>query len=75
MSNLPSWAQMSIVVTAVLLSPVLAFLTAMAVEILIGVLADAGLTACIAFLAAGVIGYPLLRKLRVRPRSTAQDWG
>ncbi len=74
MSNLPSWAQMSIIATAVLLSPMLAFLTAMAVEILIGVLADAGLTACIAFVAAGVVGYPLLRKLRVRPRGTAQDW-
>jgi hypothetical protein len=65
---------MSLVATAVLLSPVLAFLTAIAVEVLIGVLADAGLTACIAFAAAGVMGYLLLRRLRVRQRSTAPDW-
>ena len=42
MGRLPTWAQLSILAAAVLLSPVLALLTAIAVEIVIGVLVDAG---------------------------------
>jgi len=56
-------AQLFIVGTAVLLSPALAFLGAIAVEIVIGVLVDAGVPLLPAF-AAGVIGWLLLRKLR-----------
>jgi hypothetical protein len=74
MSNLPTWAQLSIIATSVLLSPVLAFLMAMAVEILIGVLVDAGWLTSIALVAAGVIICPVLYKLRMRSQGTAQDW-
>jgi hypothetical protein len=70
MSSLPIWATWSIAAAAVL-SPVLAFLMAIAVEILIGVLKDAGMLEFLALVAASVIGYSLLRKLRVRPRRIA----
>jgi len=55
----------------VLLSPVLAFLVAIGVEILIGVLYDAGLLPGLAVGAVGAVGWSLLRKLWVRPRSSA----
>ena len=70
MNSLPSWAMWSIIAAAVL-SPVLAFLTAIAVEIFIGVLKEAGI---LEFLAVGMIGaisWLLLRKLRVQPRGSA----
>ena len=56
-------AQLFIVGTAVLLSPALAFLGAIAVEIVIGVLVDADVPLLPAF-AAGVIGWLLVRKPR-----------
>jgi hypothetical protein len=56
------------IIAAAALSPVLAFLMAIAVEIFIGVLTDAGI---FEFLAAGAISWLLLRKLRVRPRGSA----
>jgi hypothetical protein len=52
MNSLPTWATWSII-AATVLSPVLAFLTAIAVEISIGVLKDAGI---LEFLAVGTIG-------------------
>jgi hypothetical protein len=64
-SSNPTWAPLSIIAIAVLLSPVMAFLTAIAVEIVIGVLVDAGTPVLPAFVAAGAIGW-LLRKLRRR---------
>jgi uncharacterized membrane protein len=67
MNSLPTWAMWSIIAAAVL-SPVLAFLMAIAVEIFIGVLKDAGI---LPFLAIGAISWLLLRKLRVRPRGSA----
>ena len=54
---------MSILTAAMLLSPALAFLMAITVEIVIGVLVDAGALALPA-LAAGAVGWLLLRKLR-----------
>jgi hypothetical protein len=54
----------------VLLGPVLAFLTAIAVEILVGLLVEAGAPVLAAFLAAGAIGWPLLRKLQRRQGGT-----
>jgi hypothetical protein len=54
----------------VLLSPVFAFLIAIAVEILIGAVKDAGLLACLALVIASVIGWMLFSKLRVRPRGS-----
>ena len=73
MNSLPTWAMWSIIAAAVL-SPVLAFLTAIAVEIFIGVLKDAGILEFLAVGAVGAIGaisWLLLRKLRVRPRGSA----
>jgi hypothetical protein len=69
MNSLPTWAMWSIIAAAVL-SPVLAFLMAIAVEIFIGVLMDAGVPALLVLVVAGVIGWLLLRKLRVRPRGS-----
>jgi hypothetical protein len=63
----PTWAIWSIVVAA-LFSPVLAFLMAIAVEILIGALMDAGVFPLFAVVAAGTIGGSQFRKKRVRPR-------
>ena len=54
---------MSIIVLAVLLSPALAFLMAIAVEIAIGLLVDAGAVALATFVASVAIGWLLLRKL------------
>jgi hypothetical protein len=70
MNSLPTWAIWSIIAAA-LLSPVLAFLMAIAVEIFIGVLKDAGMLEFLALVAASVIGWLLLRRLRVRPRGGA----
>jgi uncharacterized membrane protein len=67
MNSLPTCAMWSIIAGAVL-SPALAFLMAIAVEIFIGVLKDAGI---LEFLAVGAISWLLLRKLRVRPRGSA----
>jgi len=70
MSSLPTWVTWSIA-AATVLSPVLAFLMAIAVEVLVGVLKDADLLAPFAFVAMGAIGWSLLRKLWVRPRGSA----
>ena len=70
MNSLPTWAMWSIIAAAVL-SPVLAFLTAIGVEIFIGVLKDVGILEFLAVGAIGAISWLLLRKLRVRPRGSA----
>jgi hypothetical protein len=67
MRNLPTWAPLSVITVAVLLSPALAFLIAIAVEILIGLLVEAGAPVLLALVATGVVGWPLFRKLRRRP--------
>ena len=71
MSHLPSWAQMPIIVSTVLFSPVLAFLAAVALEILIGMLAEAGLPTLITLAVSVVIGWSL-HKFRVRRPGTAR---
>ena len=70
MRNFPTWAPLSILTVAVLLSPVLAFLIAIAVEILIGLLVEAGAPVLPALVATGAIGWLLFRKLRRRPEAT-----
>jgi hypothetical protein len=55
-SSLPT-GQWSIIATAVLLSPILAFLMAIAVEILIGSLMDSGVPALLAFVAVSALGW------------------
>ena len=57
---------MAIIATAVLLSPVLAFLMAITIEVLVGLVAEAGMPALPALVAAGAISWPLFRKLRRR---------
>jgi hypothetical protein len=56
----------TLIVPGVLLSPVLAFLLALAVEIVLGVLQDAGVLKFLASMAAGAVGWSCCRKLRVR---------
>ena len=70
--SLPTWAIWSLAVAA-LLSPVLAFLIAIAVEILIGALMDAGVLPLFALGAAGAIGGAQFRKHRVRPRGATVE--
>jgi hypothetical protein len=66
-----TWAYLSIIATLVLLSPVLAFLMAIVVEILIGSLMEAGVAALLAFVGVRALGWLLFRKLWVRPRGEA----
>jgi hypothetical protein len=66
MTSFPTW-QFSIIAALVLLSPVFAFLMAIAVEILIGSLMAAGVPVLLAVVLGGVIGWSLFHKLRVRP--------
>ena len=67
MDRFPNWAWWTIV-GGILLSPVFAFLLAVVVEILIGVLTQGGVPALL--LAAVVVsGGLLLRKHRARPRA------
>ena len=67
MITLPAWGILAIV-AATLLSPVLAFLLAIAVEIVILVLQDAGVLKFVALVPAGAMGWPSCRKLWVRLR-------
>jgi hypothetical protein len=73
MNSLPMWAPLSVIAVLVLLSPMLAFLTAIAVEILVGLLVEAGGPVLPAFVVAGAIGWPLFRKLRRRHASAALE--
>jgi hypothetical protein len=61
--SLRECAQWSIIAAVALLSPALALLGFMAVEIVIGVLVDAGGPSLPVFIAAGAIGWLLLRRL------------
>ena len=72
MRSIPASAQLSILAAVALLSPALAFLMAIAVEIVVGVLVDAGAPALLA-LAAGAVGWPLLRRLRRRREGIAAE--
>jgi hypothetical protein len=67
---LPSWMHLSLIAVVVLLSPVFAFLIAIAVEIVIGEVAQAGVPAIIAIVVALIVGWSLARKLR-RPQGGA----
>ena len=69
-SSLPTWAMWSIAVV-VLLSPVLAFLTSILVEILISLVKDAGVLALLTLAVAGALGWVLLRMRSPRLRGKA----
>jgi hypothetical protein len=66
MGCLPAWAMWTVIAAGVLLSPVLAFLLAIAVEIVLGVLQDAGVLKFVALVAAGAVGWSWCCKLWVR---------
>ena len=70
MSRLPTW-QLSIITVAVLLSPMLAFLIGVGVEILTDSLIAAGVPVLFTCVVAGAIGWSLFHKLRFRPRKEA----
>ena len=70
MSRLPIW-QLSIITVAVLLSPMLAFLIAIGVEILIDFLMAAGVPVLFTGAVAGAIGGLLFHKMWSRPRKGA----
>jgi hypothetical protein len=74
MSSVPTWAFWSIIGPCILLSPVLAFLLAIAVEILIGCLVDAGPPALL-LVGAGAISVVLYRKMRMTSRGATQNDG
>jgi xanthosine utilization system XapX-like protein len=63
MSSLPAWAQVSIITAGVLLSPVFAFLMALVVAILLGLLMEIRVPAPFALVIVGAIGWFLFRKL------------
>jgi hypothetical protein len=71
-SSLTIWGIVAIATTA-LLSPALAFLLAMAVEIVIVVLHDAGVLKFVALVAVGTVGWSMLRKLWVPPPGASVD--
>jgi len=70
MTHLPGWAIWSIAAAAAL-SPVLAFLLAIAVEILIDALSNAGVLEFAVPIAIGAIGWFRFRRLWGRPRARA----
>jgi hypothetical protein len=65
MRRLPDWAKWAIFVAGVLLSPVFAFLLAIAVEIVLGVLQDAGVLKFVGLAAVATVGWSWCRKLWV----------
>ena len=67
MRNLPAWASLSIITVAVLLSPVLAFLMAIAVEILIGLLVEADAPVLPVLIATGATLMALVSQAARRP--------
>jgi hypothetical protein len=69
-----NWGLGGLIAAAVLLSPVLAFLMALAVDIVIGFLNDGNVPAVLVLVAAGAISGFLLRKLQMRPQDSGPDW-
>src|SRR6267142_1044465 len=74
MRNLPAWASLSIITVAVLLSPVLAFLMAIAVEILIGLLVEADAPVLPVLIATGATLMALVSQAAPPPRPAATGY-
>ena len=72
MGRFPTWTKFALVAAAGLLSPVLAFLAAIAVEIAIGLVKDLEALPIAGLIAAGALTFSCVRKLlRARPRDEA----
>jgi hypothetical protein len=69
-----NWGLGGLIAAAVLLSPVLAFLMTLVVDVVIGFLNDGSVPAVLVLVAAGAIGGFLFRKLRMRPQDSDPDW-
>ncbi len=69
-----NWGLGGLIAGGILLSPVLAFLMALVVDIVIGFLNDGSVPALLVLVAAGAIGEFLFRKLRMRPQDSGPDW-
>ena len=69
-----NWCLDGLIAGGILLSPVLAFLMALVVDIVIGFLNDGNVPAVLVLVAAGAIGGFLYRKLRMRPQDSGPDW-
>jgi hypothetical protein len=69
-----NWGLGGLIAAAVLLSPVMAFLMVLVVDIVIGFLNDGRVPALLVLVAAGAIGCFLFRKLRMRPQDSGPDW-
>jgi hypothetical protein len=69
-----NWGLSGFIAAAVLLSPVLVFLMAFVVDIVIGFLNDGSAPAVLVLVAAGAIGGFLFQKLRMRPQDSGPDW-
>jgi len=69
-----NWGFGGLIAGGILLSPVLAFLMALVVDIVIGFLNDGRVPALLVLIAAGAIGGFLFRKLRMRPQDSGPDW-
>jgi uncharacterized membrane protein len=68
MSSLRTCAAQSVITAVLLFSPALAFLMAIAAEILIDLLVEAGAPAILDLVAVGAIGWVLFRKMSPRPK-------
>jgi hypothetical protein len=68
MNGVRNWAAGLAIAVLILLSPVIAFLMAIAVEMQIDLLVEAG-TAADCTIAAGAIGWALFRKYGARPEA------
>ena len=68
MSSLRAWAAWSVISAVLLLSPVFAFLMAIAAEILIDLLVETGAPAILDLVAVGAIGWVLFRKMSPWPK-------
>jgi hypothetical protein len=69
-----NWGLDGLIAGGILLSPVLAFLMALVVDIVIGFLNDGSVPEFLVLVAAGVIGAFLFRKLQMRPQDSGPDW-
>jgi hypothetical protein len=69
MYSLPTWARW-IIAGVVLMSPALAFLGAMLIEIGVGAVREGGLPALLMLISAGILSRLLFRRVSRRPQTS-----